>query len=108
VVSKATISRTSDPNGLRIEGEVDLANAGDLEAALREAIQDGPITVDLTDLTFIDSSGLHAILRVATSMDGQGPIRLQGVSGHVMNVLRIVGLTDLPQLQVDGVRSAGG
>jgi len=100
VLSKATISRTSDPNGIQIEGEIDLANATDLERALREAVAHGPVTIDLRDLTFIDSSGLHAILRVATSLNGTMPIRLVGASGHVANLLKIVGLTDLPQFEV--------
>ena len=100
VLSKAMISRTTDPNGVRIEGEVDFANADELERALLHAMIDGPITIDLHDLSFIDSSGLHAILRVATSMNGNAPMRLVGASGHVANVLQIVGMTNLPYFEV--------
>src|SRR3954454_6447304 len=48
-------------------GEVDLATAGQLETSLMRALDDGArdLVVNLRDVTFMDSSGLTALLRAA-------------------------------------------
>lgn len=46
-----------------VQGEVDLASADELRDVLHEALGTSPeVTVDLTELTFIDSSGLSALV----------------------------------------------
>lgn len=47
-----------------LSGEIDLTTAPSLHAALVEAQGpgSGPVVVDLTGVSFIDSSGLHALL----------------------------------------------
>jgi anti-sigma B factor antagonist len=63
-----TVDVTSDADTLTIvlNGEADLLGAPKIEAALKDAstMSPGPplIVVDLRNLSFIDSSGLHAIL----------------------------------------------
>ena len=49
---------------LELHGELDLSNAQALEREIRsaEASGDGSITIDLSGLDFMDSSGLHVIL----------------------------------------------
>ena len=48
-----------------LEGELDLAGEAVLEAALGSArAAGGPVTVDLTDLHFIDSSGLRVLVKL--------------------------------------------
>jgi anti-sigma B factor antagonist len=47
-----------------LSGELDLAGTERLTAALAEAqASGGPLTVDLSDLDFIDSSGLGVLVR---------------------------------------------
>ena len=48
-------------------GEVDLATADQLESRLLRALDEGArdVVVNLRDVTFIDSSGLSALLRAA-------------------------------------------
>lgn len=60
--------RTNSQNGvasLALQGELDMATFPQLEECLMPLEQDGvsAIIVDLRDLTFIDSSGLRALLR---------------------------------------------
>jgi anti-anti-sigma factor len=68
-------TRNDDAGGvtIAIAGELDIAGAGDLDAAIRVARRSGRrLTVDLTDLTFIDSSGLRVFLALqnASVVDG--------------------------------------
>lgn len=53
-------------------GEVDLASAGALAEALRRVPAGIPIIVDLTGITFMDSSGLHVILHVQRDAHDSG------------------------------------
>jgi anti-sigma B factor antagonist len=57
--------RLREAPGIAVRGELDIATAPDLEAALEAAIRDtvGAFTIDLSEVRFIDSSGLHVLLR---------------------------------------------
>ena len=46
-----------------------MATVTQLKAALETVSQNGPVTVDLSGLTFIDSTGLHAIMGFARSQE---------------------------------------
>jgi anti-sigma B factor antagonist len=58
---------------LALDGELDMADTQTLvEAAAAFAVEPGDLTLDLSRLTFIDSSGLLALLRIADQMsDGR-------------------------------------
>ena len=51
--------------GVLVRGEVDLDTAPRLTAALEAAMREsrGPFVVDLSDVTFLDSSGVNVLLR---------------------------------------------
>ena len=51
---------------LRLSGELDLVSEPILEAALARA-KGSPVRVDLSDLAFMDSTGLRALLGAARS-----------------------------------------
>lgn len=74
-------------------GEIDLATAPDLRQALAEAVdRPGPrLVVDLTAVTFMDSSGLNLLLGAwrATQAFG-GDIRLVGACNGVRRVIDIM------------------
>jgi anti-sigma B factor antagonist len=60
---------------ITLTGELDIAGAGDFEHAIAEALRaGGPVTVDLSALEFIDSSGLRVLLSLhkASLRDGFG------------------------------------
>jgi anti-anti-sigma factor len=92
---------THDGDGVRItlEGELDIASAPALESALRGSVNgDAPSerrVVDLRGLTFMDSSGLRAILSAngAARRDGW---KLQIVAGPpaVQRIFDICGVAD--------------
>ena len=53
--------------GVVVHGEVDLDTASEFEAQASEAVMlstAGTFLIDLSDVTFLDSAGLQALLRV--------------------------------------------
>ncbi|MGH3814686.1 MAG: STAS domain-containing protein [Pseudonocardiaceae bacterium] len=62
--------KTSAENGsvrIAVSGEIDLANAAAVEDEFREAISHQPATVsvDLTELTYMDSTGMRILFGLA-------------------------------------------
>lgn len=83
---------------VRPEGErLDIAVASDFRNALLELIQNGrrQLVVDLADVSFIDSSGLGALvsaLKTLKANGGQGDVRLAQVQEPVVSLLEIIRL----------------
>lgn len=55
---------------IRLSGEIDLANAAAVEDEIRAAIPPRPsaVSVDLTDLTYLDSSGMRVLYGLASRL----------------------------------------
>ena len=73
-------------------GEADVTNTDDLRQLLEEEVSQEPRTliVDLSGLRFMDSSALHALLRVNRSMDRQGGVlALVSPQPAVAKILRL-------------------
>ena len=80
-------------HGLHLIGELDMATVTQLETAFESVSGDGPVTLDLGQLTFIDSSGLHAIMDFARSRNGSGgPLILASPSATAKRAMEIAGL----------------
>ena len=74
-------------------GELDLATAPELEAALAERNGNEPVTIDLRGLTFLDSSGLRAILTLDRRLaETGGKLTLVRGAKAVHQVFEIAGL----------------
>jgi anti-anti-sigma factor len=57
-----------------LRGELDVATAPDLEAALRERLDAGQdVVVDLRELAFMDSTGLRVLVAAHARVEGGGP-----------------------------------
>jgi anti-anti-sigma factor len=94
------ISQIDGRRHLRLAGELDLHTANELKDTFAMLQGDGPATLDLSELTFVDSSGLHAIVAFATSENGNGPVILDGVSATMMRMLEITNVAEHPNLEV--------
>ena len=69
--------RVDPPRGFRLSGEVDISNESDLADLLdSEVAAGGDITLDLSGLGFMDSSGIRVLLRTAGRLDGRGSLVL--------------------------------
>ncbi len=89
----------SDAVLVTLHGEFDLSTAADLAAWLHQALLDHPgldLHVEASDVSFLDSSGIRALLRSQNEAAAQGRgFRLIGAQGTVREVLEIVDVYDL-------------
>ena len=75
---------------IRLSGEIDLAVYDQTLDLLVDAAGTGEVLVDLSEVTFIDSSGLRALIAAANVV----PLSLTAVPDRVEQVLRLAGLDD--------------
>jgi len=77
-----------------VAGEVDLLTAPRLDAALDEILRADArhIAIDLTETTFMDSAGIHAVLH-AQQRAGRHVAVICG-PGPVLRALELLGLTE--------------
>ena len=93
------IEPTAD--GLRIEGEVDISNAHLLTDALaRAATSTGDVVLEVSGLSFMDSTGIQALLRAGKSMPAGSSLVLQHPGPLVLNLLRLIRADRMPGLRV--------
>jgi anti-anti-sigma factor len=73
---------------IALEGDLDAAEAPTLEVALEACTNGFPVIVDLSKLSFIDSSGLHVLLRGRDVGRPAALVRLPGSNvGRVLDIV---------------------
>ena len=78
---------------LRVEGEVDVSNAGALGTSLRQLVETDPVVVDLTGVSFMDSTGISALIAATNHAANSGTsMRVAGAARSVMLTLQIAGV----------------
>jgi anti-sigma B factor antagonist len=83
---------------LRVAGEVDLATAPQLRAAIDAAVTSGApeVCVDLCATTFMDSSGLHVLVEARRRAEETGcDLTLACAPGPVARVIELSGVGEL-------------
>lgn len=87
------IAPTGAPRTFRLAGEVDVLNAEEVAAKLEpDSREQGDLVLDLSDLAFIDSNGIRALLRTAERLEGRGRLVLRSPTRQVRVVLDLVGV----------------
>jgi anti-anti-sigma factor len=99
-VSELAISPMVGLTGLRLDGELDLATAPLLTQALLDLEAEREVHLDLATLTFLDSSGLHVIVKLARSQDGDRSVVLLNPSDAVRRCLEITGIDKHPAVDI--------
>jgi anti-sigma B factor antagonist len=90
------------PGTVRVSGEVDLATAPALRAAIGRLLDTGTrsASIDLAGVTFLDSSGLHALVDGERACRAAGvPMVLSGTPTAVLRVLELAGLDGFFELR---------
>jgi anti-anti-sigma factor len=92
----ATATPTADGTvTVTASGELDMTSAPELIRVLRTAIQaHGPsrVDLDLTGVTFMDSTGVQVL--VAANADVGGGLHITGTSPPVYRLLRLTGVAE--------------
>jgi anti-anti-sigma factor len=91
--------------GFHLEGELDIATADDLSTILRAAVTENgpdPLELDFSGVSFMDSSGLRALLEAAGLLNGNGSMVILNPSAQVRRVLDISIPGGTPGLEVRG------
>ena len=91
------IDTGTDPLRVVADGELDAASAGTLASALDEATAAGTgIALDLSGVSFIDSSGLRVIAAEVQRANAAGaPFAVSDASDAVRRIFEMTGLTSL-------------
>lgn len=76
---------------LTLSGEMDLSTVGAVHKAVQDAIshEPGRIVFDLADLTFMDSSGIAALLSAVGAVDS---VQVRNPSGIMRRIIELSGL----------------
>ncbi|MBQ3638270.1 MAG: STAS domain-containing protein [Clostridia bacterium] len=93
-----TINKTKDGKALTlaVEGRLDTITAPDLEAVLKEELDDvGELTFDFSSLEYISSAGLRVLLSAQKRMNAQGSMKVTGVSEIIMEIFEVTGFSDI-------------
>ena len=98
---------------IRLAGELDMGTGPELDVVLHAAVeQGGPILVDLSEVTFMDSTGIHAFLRTAVALQGRGCLVLHGEQDGVRRLLDLVeveaSIPNLHRIHHDPLGSSNG
>jgi anti-anti-sigma factor len=85
--------RNGRPHTITVAGELDLATVSTLEAAVIRAVESrsGPILIDLSPCSFIDSSVIATLLRAVERLDADGskPSLAVAATAQPLEVLRL-------------------
>jgi anti-sigma B factor antagonist len=91
--------------GVAVRGELELATATELSAALDQAIRtsEGPFVIDLTNVGFLDSSGIACLMRARALLGRED--RVLGLicpPGSTRRALELTGVDLLVALSAPG------
>jgi anti-anti-sigma factor len=99
LLDEATFSLAEDRGGdgervVRLRGELDIESAPDLERVLLRSRPAGQrVVVDLTELKFMDSTGLRVLLRARAAADeGRWEINLRNVPPTIRRLFDMTGV----------------
>ncbi len=83
-----------------VQGEIDMSAGPEIRNALAAAQQDSPdVIVDVSDVTFMDSTGINALLRADRQVPPGGSLRVVGATSAVRRVFDITGVSELLLLE---------
>jgi anti-anti-sigma factor len=80
----------------KLSGEIDMDSYDELARTLAPSFEaDGDLELDLTDVTFIDSSAIRLFAQLERSRDDGAHLILRSPQPQVERVLEVAGMADL-------------
>jgi anti-sigma B factor antagonist len=100
-------SAGADVSVVSLAGELDLSTIPTIEGRLFEQLRSHPgVVVDLTRLSFIDSSGIGLLIKAFRAVDGRGRLYTVVAPGsQVERVLQLAGIDRALPLFVERTRA---
>ena len=93
---------------MRLVGEIDLSTVPDLRAMFDALAENGHVVAfDLAEITFMDSSGLHAFEAYARTLNGSRPLVLENAPAHVLRLFELTGGDKNPNIELRSVDRRG-
>lgn len=92
------ISKENDDTTLKVIGRLDTTNAGEFEIVIQQFIKDKELSliVDLSELTYISSSGLRCFILLLKSMTANNnSLVLENLRPEIKEVFDMTGFTKL-------------
>jgi anti-anti-sigma factor len=95
-----TIQVEARDDGLAVSGELDMASADDFREFAKTVVDPtGEVVLNIVDLTFVDTSGVRAILRLAESACPNGLV-LRWPPNNVLRTLEILVVERVPGIRI--------
>ncbi|MET8957647.1 STAS domain-containing protein [Streptomyces sp. NPDC004129] len=93
------ITRTVDPPGLRLDGELDATRHSDVSDALSSLVDEGSeVRLDLTRLSFIDLGALSLLTSFVERRGGRIRLIMDNLAPQLEKLIETVGWERLPGL----------
>ena len=92
------INKTKEGSKLTVEvsGRLDTTTAPDLEASLKEDIDDvDELVIDLSNLDYISSAGLRVLLAAQKIMMKQGKMVVTNPNDVITEIFEVTGFSDI-------------
>jgi anti-sigma B factor antagonist len=109
--SSGATERQSRSNVLPLKGEIDLHVSPTVTASLNKMIEKKPqrLVVDLSDVSYIDSAGLAALIEAMQKVEGYGgKFMLAGLQETVRSIFEISRLDQIFQIFPDANSALAG
>jgi anti-anti-sigma factor len=97
-----TIRADGDPTVLAVGGEVDIVTVESFSQALSDAQRSPRVVVDLSEVTFMDSAGINALVGAYHRVPSDCELRVIGLRPNVRRVFEITGLIELFRIEPSG------
>lgn len=90
------------PGSIRVSGELDMLTVKGLLEGVRPHLPpgSGDLTLDIAELSFMDSTGLLAVLDLSKQLEGRGSLVLRSPAPSVAKLLQLARADTIPNLAI--------
>jgi anti-anti-sigma factor len=101
-VALIRVEKAEGSPSFRLIGELDSSNIAEVDTRLREELRRAnQLTLDTSDLTFMDSQGLHMLIGLGAEAAHRGTaVRLSNRSRQVKRLLEIAVPSGIPGVEI--------
>jgi anti-anti-sigma factor len=97
------IEKLDTTPGFRLVGELDASNVDELRDSLEPVVAEGgDITLDLSGLAFMDSSGIQILVTTAQGLGDRGTLVLVSPGSLVRRLLSLIPIERLENVRIEG------